>query len=208
MKLSFIPREEKFYEMFNRSAKNVVLGAQTYKELVENWRQDHPNIQKIRDIEHEGDVITHEIVDGVNRTFVTPFDREDIHALASALDNVIDSIQAVSDRMQMYRIDRKDPHVAKLAEILLKSTEEIEKAIVEMSDSKKTRRVLDRCIEINRLENDGDAALSDAVGSLFRDGMNAIDVIKWKEVYEITESAIDRCEDVANTIESVLVKHG
>jgi len=208
MAWNLIPKEQKFFEMFSRASANAVEAARTYRDLVKDWRLNHPHIEKVRELEHEGDVITHEVIDGVNRTFITPIDREDIYQLASDLDNIVDAIQAVSDRMEMYHIDRTDPHVLKLAEILFKSAQEVDKAIREMADFKKSRRVLDVCIEINRLENEGDAALTAAVKELFLGTPDPIEVIKWKEVYEITEAAIDRCEDVANTIEGVVVKHG
>src|SRR3954464_274198 len=137
---SLIPKEMKFFEMFNRAAKNAVETARTYRQLVKEFRLDHPNIQKIRDLEHEGDLITHEVMDSLNRTFITPFDREDIHGLTSDLDNIVDAIQAVSDRMQMYHIARPDPYIMKLAEILEKSAVEVEKAVREMSDFKNARR--------------------------------------------------------------------
>jgi predicted phosphate transport protein (TIGR00153 family) len=208
MSFSLIPKEQKFFEMFSRAAKNAVEAARTYKELVQDYTIEHPNFQKIRDLEHEGDIITHEVMDSLNRTFITPFDREDIHGLTSDLDNIVDAIQAVSDRMQMYHIDRKDPFILKLAEILEKAVREVEKAVREMADFKNARRVLDFCIEINRLENEGDSALTEAIRNLFRNGTkDPLEVIKWKEVYEITESAIDRCEDVANTIEGIVVKN-
>ena len=207
MNFTLIPKEQKFFEMFSRAAKNAVETARAYRDLVQNYRLDHPNIQKIRDLEHEGDIITHEVMDSLNRTFITPFDREDIHGLTTDLDNIVDAIQAVSDRMQMYHIDHRDPYVVKLAEILEKAAVEVEKAIREMADFKNARRVLDFCIEINRLENDGDAALTEAVEHLFKETKDPIEVIKWKEVYEITEDAIDCCEDVANTIEGIVVKN-
>jgi predicted phosphate transport protein (TIGR00153 family) len=207
MNFSLIPKEQKFYEMFSRAAKNAVEAATAYKELVKNYRLDHPNFQKIRDLEHEGDLITHEVLDSLNRTFITPFDREDIHGLTSDIDNIVDAIQAVSDRMQMYHIDAHDPHIQRLAEILEKATQEVLKTVNEVGDFKNARRVMDHCIEINRLENEGDAALKDAVENLFKGNPSPLHVIKWKEVYEITEGAIDRCEDVANTIEGIVVKN-
>jgi predicted phosphate transport protein (TIGR00153 family) len=207
MSFTLIPKEMKFFEMFNRAAKNAVEAARTYRDLVRNYRQDHPNIQKIRDLEHEGDLITHEVMDSLNRTFITPFDREDIHGLTSDLDNIVDAIQAVSDRMQMYQINRQDPYIARLADILEKAVVEVEKAVRETADFKNARRVLDFCIEINRLENEGDGALKDAIEHLFKEAKDPLEVIKWKEVYEITEAAIDRCEDVANTLEGIVVKN-
>ena len=207
MNFSLIPKEQKFFEMFSRAASNAVEAARTYKELVKNYRVDHPNFQKIRDLEHEGDLITHEVLDSLNRTFITPFDREDIHGLTSDIDNIVDAIQAVSDRMQMYHIDSHDPYIEKLAEILEKATMEVQRTVGEVSNFKNARRVIDHCIEINRLENEGDAALKDAIENLFKGTPHPLHVIKWKEVYEITEAAIDRCEDVANTIEGIVVKN-
>ena len=142
----------------------------------------------------------------MNRTFVTPFDREDIHALASELDDVVDLIQSIASRMKLYRVDHSTPDLTQLADILHHSAENVRKAITELKNPDKARRVLDHCIEVNRLENAGDRALEVAISKLFQGKPDPLEVIKWKEIYEVVEAAIDKCEDVTNIIESILVK--
>ena len=208
MGFSLIPKEEKFFDLFAVQASHNVEAAKVFHELTQNWKTDSPAFARITDIEHEADISTHEIIDKLNRTFVTPFDREDIHALASELDDVVDLIQSIATRMQLYRVDHSTEELIALAEILKNSTENVRKAIAELKNPEKSRRVLDYCIEINRLENAGDRALEQALGKLFQGKPDPLEVMKWKEIYESTEYAIDKCEDIANTIESILVKQG
>lgn len=202
----FIPREEKFFDLFEAQAAHNVEAARVFKDLVAKWSLESPSFNKLQDIEHEADITTHEVYDRLNRTFITPFDREDIHELASELDDIVDLVQSVSTRMKIYGINRSDASLTTLSEILLSATENIQKAVVELRHPSKARRVLDYCIEINRLENAGDRALEEALRQLFKGSPDPLEVIKWKEVYEGIEIAIDKCEDVANVFESILVK--
>ena len=204
--IRFIPREEKFFDLFEAQAAHNVQAAHIFKDLIAQWSLESPLLQKLQDIEHEADITTHEVYDRLNRTFITPFDREDIHELASELDDIVDLVQSVSIRMKIYRIDRSDAPLLNLAEILLNATENIQKAVAELRRPEKQRRVLDYCIEINRLENAGDKALEEALSHLFNGRPEPLEVIKWKEIYEGIETAIDKCEDVANVFESILVK--
>jgi uncharacterized protein len=207
---SLIPKEEKFFDLLEEAADNVHEAAKVFKTLVSSWSGTSADIQKIRDLEHEGDRRTHELMDKLNRTFITPIDREDIYALASELDDVVDVIQATTDRMQLYRIQTTSTHLIRMAEVLVKATDTIGKAVKSLRELKHTRRTLDFCIEVNRLENEGDALLKSALGELFSDGSNGKDVleiIKWKEIYEAAEFATDKCEDIANTIEGIIVKN-
>ncbi len=208
MGFSFIPREEKFFDMFERAAKNVEVAARLFRNLAEDWNLKDPKIQQIRELEHEGDIVTHEIMDKLNRTFITPIDREDIHALTGKLDDIIDLIQAITDRMFLYNINKTDKELTELARILETSVEEVNKAITGLRDFGRSRRILDYCIEINRLENEGDHVLKNAIAKLFKESGEPLEVMKWKEIYEVTETAIDKCEDVANIIEGIVVKHG
>jgi len=208
MGFSLIPREEKFFDLFEELASHNVEAARTFKELAKNWSIDSPAFDRIRDIEHEADITTHEIKDRLNRTFVTPFDREDIHELASDLDDIVDLIQAISSRIYLYRVSHSNDDLVQLADILWQATEGVRKAVKELRAPEKKRRLLDHCIEINRLENAGDQALGVAIGRLFQGTPDPLEVIKWKEVYEVTEAAIDKCEDVANRLESIVVKQG
>jgi predicted phosphate transport protein (TIGR00153 family) len=207
MAFSFIPKEEKFFELFDHQAAHNVEAAKVFKELVASWNPKSDAFKKLQDIEHEGDITAHEIYDKLNRTFITPFDREDIHLLASELDDIVDILQSVATRMQLYHIDAMKPEIAPMADILLSAAESVRKAIGEMKDPQKIRRVQDYCIEINRLENAGDRALEAAIGKLFEGKPDPLEVIKWKEIYEGLEASIDKCEDVAHMIESILVKN-
>lgn len=204
---SIIPKEEKFFDLLEEASANTLKATQVFRELVQNWSQSSPLIQQIRDIEHEGDRMTHEVIDKLNRTFITPIDREDILALAGEIDDVADIIQATTDRMQLYRIERTDKHLIKMADVVVKSTEAIGKAVKSLRDLSHSRRTLDFCIEANRLENIGDTLLKEALGELFSDQKDVLDILKWKEIYEATEYATDKCEDIANVIEGIVVKN-
>ena len=207
MFFSFIPKDEGFFDILEEASENVVKGAKAFRELVGHWSLSSELIPQIREIEHEGDRMTHEVIDRLNRTFITPIDREDIHDLAKELDDVIDIIQATMDRMQLYRIETSCPTLLQMVEVLLKSTEVVDKAIKSLRDMKHTRRTLDFCIEVNRLENEGDAIFKTALGNLFLNKKDVLDIIRWKEVYEAAEFATDKCEDIANIIESIIVKN-
>lgn len=207
MALRLIPKDEKFFDLFEVQASNNVNAAKKYKDLVEKWDLDSPIFDELRDMEHEADITTHELIDKLNRTFVTPFDREDIHALASKMDDIIDMIQSLSVRMKLYRIDQTSDELKQLTDILWQCTENIKKALPLLREPNRYRsRILDYCIEINRLENAGDQVLHASLGKLFHDKSSAQDLLKWKEIYEVTEATIDKCEDVANAIEAVVVK--
>lgn len=208
MAFSFIPREEKFFDLFEAQAAHNVEAATLFRALSQKWDLKSPVFEKLKEIEHEADISTHEVMDKLNRTFVTPFDREDIHALASEMDDVVDLIQSISSRMQMYQVDHSSHELEQMAEILYYATENVRKAVASLKDPSKPRRILDYCIEINRLENAGDLMLETAIGNLFKGKPDPLEVMKWKEIYETTEQAIDKCEDIANVIESILVKQG
>ncbi len=207
MAFSLIPKEEKFFELFEAQAAQIVEAAGLFLDLAKRWNIESPHFKKLQDLEHEVDITTHEIYDRLNRTFVTPFDREDIHLLGSELDDVIDLIQSNATRMQLYHIQGTTEELGQLAEVLHSATENMAKAVAELKNPEKSRRVLDYCIEINRLENAGDRTLERALSKLFMGKPDPLDVIKWKEIYEVTETAIDKCEDVAHTLESILVKN-
>lgn len=206
MAFSLIPREEKFFDLFDQMARSLQDAAALFKELSMNWDPNSQAIQKLRDLEHECDITTHEIMDKLNRTFVTPIDREDIHVLATELDDVVDIIQAISERMLLFRIDRVREDLIELAKILEEAIANVTKAITSIRDLNRPRRILDYCIEINRLENRADRTFEQAIARLFDNVVEPLEIIKWKEIYETAESAIDKCEDLANTIEGIVVK--
>lgn len=206
MAFSIMPKDEKFFKLFEAQAAYNSKAVKVFKELVGDWGRKSAAFDQIRDIEHEADITTHEIFDKLNRTFITPFDREDIHQLASEMDDIVDIIQSLCNRMYLYKIQNSTPDLVTLVDILDQSVEAIRKAIQDLPDKDKTRRVLDYCIEINRLENTGDHARDMALSKLFEGKPDPIEVVKWKEIYELVEFAIDKCEDIANTIETILVK--
>lgn len=206
MVFRFIPHDEKFFELFEAQAVHNVEAARVFKELAQKWSLDPKPFERLRDIEHEADITCHEIYDKLNRTFVTPFDREDIRELAGELDTVVDLIEAVGHRMMLFKIDRSNDDLTTMADILYQACENVRKAVSELQKGEKSRRIMDYCIEVNRLENAGDQALNRAISKLFEGKPDPLDVIKWKEVFETLEQAIDKCEDVAHTLETILVK--
>ena len=206
MKLRFIPREERFFELFDEQAKNIVKGAELLVELVSRPAEAAELRSQIEEVEHEGDITTHEIADRLNRTFVTPFDHEDIHALAGRLDDILDNIEATADRMYLYEAGEATPEMMNLSDTLLEAVKMLAKAVAGLSDMKNARRILDYCIEIHRLENIGDEQSRRALANLFQ-GTDALYALKWKEIYDHVENAIDKCEDVASIVEGIVVKH-
>jgi hypothetical protein len=204
--LRFFPREERFFELFEEAAKKVATGAELLVELVKHHERAEELRGQIEDVEHDCDITTHEIADRLNRTFVTPFDHEDIHDLAGRLDDILDNIEATADRMYLYEAGEPTPEMAHLVAVLAEATRVVERAVGGMRDLKKARRILDYCIEIHRLENVGDEQSREALAKLFR-GSDALHALKWKEIYDHVENAIDKCEDVATIVEGIVVKH-
>ncbi|MBI5189511.1 MAG: DUF47 domain-containing protein [Nitrospirae bacterium] len=204
MKFSLIPKEDKFFKLFDESAANIFKAAKLMKEMVDNYSEVESKAKEIFDAEFEGDRITHEIIRHLNKTFITPFDREDIYNLASKMDDILDLIEAATDRMLVYKIEEPTIECKKLVGIILRMTEVITWGV---SNMKNLGHVYDHCIEINRLENEADRVTRDAIGRLFDEEKDPIAVIKWKELYEKLEDTTDSCEDVANILESVVLKN-
>lgn len=204
--MRLIPRETKFYDMFVEIATNVVEGAQALNDLLHkyDYEQMPAAVQRIKEIEHRGDEMTHGILVKLNHTFITPFDREDIHLLASSLDDVLDFVYSASDRLHTYKITQPSPSAKVLAAIILKQAQELKKAVALLS---KDGHLLEHCVEVNRLENEADQVSREAIGRLFDGGYDPITLIKLKELLEILEEASDKAEDVANVLESVVLKN-
>ena len=206
-RIPFMPREEKFFELFEESARNIVEASQVLKQLIDTWENVEPRVEEIKELEHKGDNITHEVMARLNRTFVTPFDREDIALLTNSLDDVIDFIDGTARAMLLYKVERPGGRASELADIITQATAEVEKAVLDLRHRAKLKKVVERCVEINRLENAADVVYRAARAELFEDSPDMAHVIKWREIYESMESATDRCEDVANVIEGVALKH-
>ncbi|OGR44499.1 MAG: hypothetical protein A2X35_00080 [Elusimicrobia bacterium GWA2_61_42] len=208
MAINFLPKEVKFFDYLNLQAENLVKASGYFKSILKNGVLDEDSARKIHDLEHEGDTLSHEITDMLNRTFITPIDREDIYALANQIDDVMDMLNAMAGRMRLYKLDPADEYFAQFIDLIDQSSVALSNAVKHMHDTKRARRVLDHCIEINRLENLGDAVREKAISNLFETEKDPIMVIKWKEIYEVAEGTLDKCEHVAKVIESILVKHG
>jgi hypothetical protein len=207
-KFPFIPREEKFFDLFEQSAQNMVRAARELKELIDTWANIEEKVFVITELEHQGDMITHQIMAQLHRTFVTPFDREDIALLAHSLDDVTDFIHAAADAMLLYKADRPGQRAKELADIIIQGADEVARAMPWLRRrGAELKQVLPLCVEINRLENMADRTYRSALAELFEDTADMAQVIKWREIYEYMESATDRCEDVANVLEGVALKH-
>jgi len=199
-----LPREEKFFDLFEQQVGHIVTASRVLEEMTLEYADAKAKTARIRDLEHVGDTLTHEIVRRLNTTFVTPIDREDIYALGSRLDDVLDLIDAVADRLVLYRIDVPTGGCVEMTKIIVKTAEETDRAV-------RCLRTLSpfyhkHAVEVNRLENEADRLLRDELAALFEGSKDAIEVIKWKELYETMESVTDRCEDVVNVIEGIVLK--
>ena len=204
MRLKILPREESFYDLFEKDAANLSETAELLRNLLADFRDPEAAHAEIRQREHEGDEITHQIMRALNTTFVTPFDREDIHRLASGIDDILDGIEAVADLLVLHRIEQPLPEMRHQAEILAKASDQCYQAMARL----KGMSGLDPYwVEINRLENEGDRVYRQTVARLFSGDYKAMDVLKWKDLVDQLEASIDGCEDVANTLESIVLKH-
>ena len=204
MAFRLIPREEKFYDDFTALAEQIRYGARLLDAMLAPDKPVWDKADEIKEVEHKCDFLTHEVIQRLNRTFVTPLDREDIHTLARTLDDVMDAIDASATIVRLYRIETVRPGARELARIILDSTEQVVRAMKALENR---RGVAECAVEINRLENEADRAHQAAVQSLFQEERDAIAIMKWKEILDFLEQATDRCEDVANVLEGVVVKH-
>ena len=199
------PREVRFYDLFEQQSQHILNAAGLLHDLVHNFTDARAKLHAINEVEHQGDQITHEIVRRLNTTFITPLDREDIHAMASSLDDVIDAIDDSSAIVRLYQIDRVRPDARTLARIISLSTVQIVSATRALGN--KMTGLTQCAVEINRLENEADRAKENAVRRLFEEEKDPVAIMKWKEILDFLEIATDRCEDVANVLEGVVVKH-
>ena len=206
----FVPKDKKiFFPLFEQAANNVVAMS---KVLVDAVNSDdvvarEELFKQIDKLENKGDELTHQIYLELGKNFITPFDREDIHSLATAIDDVADFIQGAANRMSLYKIDEYNDHIRKLSDLILQASIDLEKAVRELKDLKNIRNIADSCIRINSVENQADYVFDRAVADLFLYETDAIRLIKYKEILAALETATDRCEDAANVMESILVKN-
>lgn len=204
MRLSLVPRQRIFYQLFDQQMTIIVKAAALLRDGVEQGRSLDANQGAIKDLEHQGDEVTHELVRTLNRTFVTPFDREDILALASSLDDVLDYIEEISDTVTLYKIETIPPAAVEMADLIVKAVAQLQKGV---SNLERLKGMEEYGIEVHRLENLGDTASRRAIADLFAGGHDALEVIKVKEFLTLLEDALDRCEDVANILEAITIKN-
>ncbi len=203
--LGLIPKDEKFFEMFQEMGQIIVTGAERLKLMLDNYNNPAESQQAIKDIEHLGDVQKKRILKRLNTTFITPFDREDIYSLSTVLDSILNSIDASAQRFIMYNIDKPTLEAKELAFIIVSCSHTIKSALNNLG--KRHGDIHEFCVELNSLENEADNVCREAVSRLFDDEKDPIQLIKWKEIYEMLERTTDKCEDAANIIESMAVKN-
>ncbi len=204
--LKLLPREENFLVQFNRTAEIIVEAAKALDSLASDFTDVEVKVGNIKHLEHEGDQVTHQTFALLSRTWITPIDREDIHDLTKQLDDVLDLIDAAAARLVLFKIPAPTPELRAQTQLIVQSAKAIQRALGLLSDLKNSRGILDACIEINRLENEADTVNRSAIGRLFEKEKDPITVMKWKEIYEVLETATDACEDVANVLEQIVLK--
>jgi predicted phosphate transport protein (TIGR00153 family) len=201
--ISLFPKDENFFELFRRQAELVRQGCGQLDEMMHTFDRLEERARALKDVEHQGDLVAHELFERLNRTFITPLDREDIHDLASNLDDVLDAVEAIASRIVLFKIPNVTKQAQQLTRIVADCGVQIEEAVGHLQDFK---GLMPFTIEINRLENEADNLSREAVADLFTGEHAFLDVIRWKEIYGRLESAADQCEDVANVIEAIVLK--
>ena len=203
----FLPRETSFFDFFEQHAALTIEGTKEFLSLVTTGANIAAKCRRISDIEHETDTITHRCVEALHKTFITPIDRDSIHRLITKMDDVMDFVEAAAERLELYELTVMTADVRDMADALHRAAMQLEAAVRGLRSLHDPQATLKLCIDINRLENEADAILRRSVARLFKEEKDPIVVIKWKEIYENLENATDRCEDVANIIEGVILEH-
>ena len=205
--MRFIPKQEKFYDLFEELINKIEEGGTVFLDMVETYEYPLPKITKLKELEHEADVITHRTYEKMHKSFLTPLDREDIYALVNKMDSILDMIEASAARMSLYKVKKPTKVIIDQAKILNLAISKVKLIVYAMRDMKNSKMIIDACVEINTLENEGDIVLRTAMVDLFENEKDAIELIKWKEIFERIEEALDVCEDVSNIIEGIVLKH-
>jgi uncharacterized protein len=205
--MRLFPKEENFFNYFEELANKIEEGGQFFLDMTKNRDYSAEKVSRLKELEHEADGITHKTYERMHKTFLTPIDREDIYALVNKMDSIMDVIEATAIRIHMYKVKKPDDEIIKQAEILFQAIKIIKGIVHGLRDMKNSKMILDGCVEINTLENAGDVVLRTIITDLFIKEKDAIELIKWKEIFERIEEAIDVCEDVSNTVEGIVLKH-
>ena len=206
MFFKFLPKEFNFFDLFEKQAAYAVEAACYFKDVVSKNTIDERSLEKMHKIEHDSDEVTHEIFDRLNKTFITPFDREDIHALAKEIDDIVDMLYTIVNRLRIYNVSRADKNLMDFATVICDSTRAVECAVKGMRNIKNLKSISESCVEVNRLENVGDSMRDDMLAKLFETEKDPIALIKWKDIYQDAETVLDICEDVAHIVQNILVK--
>lgn len=206
MFFKFLPKEFSFFDLFDKQVEFAVDAANYFKGLVLKGSVDDASLEKINTIEHQGDEVAHDIFEHLNKTFITPFDREDIHALAKEVDNITDMINTITSRLKIYKLTPDNRNLVEFASLIEKSVRAVSQAVKGLRNIKDSRAIQDSCVEINRLENIGDDLRDRALAELFEKNPDAIAVLKWKEIYQDSETVLDVCEDVTHVVGAILLK--
>ena len=200
-------KEERFFDYFIETSEIICKAAGLLYDLTNNYVNVNEKIKSIEDAEHACDTIVHKILNELNKAFITPIDREDIYLIARELDNITDDIEAAAQRFGMYNVQKVRPEAVVLSKLIVNATNELKNVIIEMKNMKKSKSLQEKIIEVNNIEDEADTAFRDAMTNLFLSEKDAVEVIKWKEIIDFFENTIDACEDVANIIEGVVMKH-
>ena len=207
MRFPLIPKNYRFYDLFEQSARNLVTGAEVMADLMEHFENVDMKTARMKELELVGDGIIHEIVELLHKTFVTPLDREDITALAQNMDDVMDYMEGATTAIRIYGIKRPRPTARGVADLVRLQTVQVEKAVPKLRQRSQLKSVLEHCVEIHRLENEGDTLFLDAMARLFQEEPSPVEIIKWRDIYDQLERATDSCEHVANVLEGIVLKH-
>jgi hypothetical protein len=205
--MRMIPKEEKFFDLFDELANKIEEGGELFLDMVEHYEYSEPKIVKLKELENEADVITHKTYEKMHKTFLTPLDREDIYALVNKMDSILDMIEASAARMSLYKVKVPAKEIIDQAKILNKAIKKVKYIVHAMKNMKNAKMIIDACVEINTLENEGDIVMRMTMTRLFEQEKDPIELIKWKEIFERIEEAIDVCEDVANVVEGIVLKY-
>ena len=204
---AFTPKEDKFYEFFVQTANIAYTEAKLLLDFLNNLENSEENLKKLKEVEHEGDKKQHEILEQLNKTFITPIDREDIYIIAKDMDDIIDYIESTASRFVMFNVNECTEDAISLSKMIVQCCKELIVIMEELKNMKTSKQLSKKIIEVNRIEEDGDVISRKAIGDIFRKDMKVIDVIKWREIYQYLEDTLDACEDLANVIEGVVMKN-
>jgi predicted phosphate transport protein (TIGR00153 family) len=206
MKFTFLPKGFNFYNLFDEQADVAVEAVVLFNEIVRCGTVDAASLTQMDALEHRGDQITHDLIERLNKTFITPFDREDIYRLATELDDVVDMMDTIVGRLRVYKLYGVNKNLVEFATVIEQSVRQVALAVKGLRKANNFKAIMESCVEVNRLENVGDTMRDESLADLFETESNAIAVIKWKEIYQDAETVLDVCEDVANVVESILLK--